>query len=91
MTVHLSRDSVKFCVLLKGFILASWDSDLKIVYKIRKECFYSPVIFWTGDILPSTLNLLPFTLDILPSTLHILPSALDLRPLPVKTVVSKYI
>ena len=53
---------------------------MKIVYKIRKECFYSPVIFWTRDILPSTLNLLPSTLDILPSTLHILPSALDLRP-----------
>ena len=57
---------------------------MKIVYKIRKECFYSPVIFSTRDILPSTLN-------ILPSTLHILPSALDLRTLPVKTVVSKHI
>ena len=64
---------------------------MKIIYKIRKGCFYSPVIFSTRDILPSTLSILPSTVDILPSALHILPSALDLRPLPVKTVVSKYI
>ena len=71
--MHLSRDSVKFCVLLKGFVLASWGSDINIVYKIRKECFYSPVIFSTRDILPSTVNILSSTLDILPSTLHFYP------------------
>ena len=42
---------------------------MKIVYKIRKECFYSPVIFSTLDISPSTPDILPSTLDILPSTL----------------------
>ena len=70
--MHLSRDSVKFCFV----VLATWGSDMKIVYKISKECFYSPVIFSTLDISPSTPDILPSTPDILPSTLDILPSTL---------------
>ena len=67
VTVHLPRDWVKFCVLLKVFVWASWDSDMKIAYKIRNECFLLArkkiCHFSTLDIPPSTLDILPSTLD----------------------------
>ena len=73
--MHLSRDSVKFCFV----VLATWSSDMKIVYKISKECFYSPVIFSTLEISPSTPDILPSTPDILPSTLACKNSGFEIQ------------
>ena len=73
--MHLSRDSVKFCFV----VLATWGSDMKIVYKISKECFYSPVIFSTLEISPSTPDILPSTPDILPSTLACKNSGFEIQ------------
>ena len=39
VTVHLPCDLVKFCVLVKGFVWATWGSDMEIIYKIRNEFF----------------------------------------------------
>ena len=52
---------------------------MKIVYKIRKECFYATVIFSTLDISPSTPDILPSTLDILPSTLACKNSGFEIQ------------
>ena len=38
---NLSRDSVKFCVLFKGFVWATWGSDMKIVIEFARNVFYS--------------------------------------------------
>lgn len=40
VTAHLPCDLVKFCVLLKGFVWATWGSDMEILYKIRNEVFF---------------------------------------------------
>ena len=52
---------------------------MKIVYKIRKKCFYSPVIFSTLDSSTSTPVILPSTLDILPSTLACKNSGFEIQ------------
>ena len=49
---NLPRDSVKFCVIFKDFVWATWGSDMKIVIEFARKVFYSSeksgnlTIFW---------------------------------------------
>ena len=49
---NLLRDSVKFCVIFKDFVWATWGSDMKIVIEFARKVFYSSeksanlTIFW---------------------------------------------
>ena len=38
---NLPRDSVKSCVLFKGFVWATWGTDMKIVIEFARNVFYS--------------------------------------------------
>ena len=38
---NLLRDPVKFCVIFKDFVWATWGSDMKIVLKFAWKFFYS--------------------------------------------------
>lgn len=71
VTVHLPCDLVKFCVLLEGFVWATWASYMEILYKTRNEFFLLARKNWN---LYHFLDPRYFTLDPRHSTLDKKPT-----------------
>ena len=68
---NLPRDSVKFCVIFKDFVWATWGSDMKIVIEFARNVFYSSEK--SGNLgtnaKKKTIIKIPSTLDSISSTL----------------------
>ena len=56
---NLPLDSVKFCVMFKDFVWATWGSDMKIVIEFPRKVFYSSK---NREILRPNLKKLPSTI-----------------------------
>ena len=67
---NLPLDSVKFCVMFKDFVWATWGSDMKIVIEFPRKVFYSSEKSGNLATKAKKKTYKKTTLDNLPSTLN---------------------
>ena len=87
---NLPRDSVKFCVIFKDFVWATWGSDMKIVIEFARKVFYSSeksgnlTIFWHSCKMAARHTKCSISMILRKNrglwTVYNLPSTLDILP-----------
>ena len=87
---NLPRDSVKFCVIFKDFVWATWGSDMKIVIEFARKVFCSSeksgnlTIFWHSCKMAARYTKRSISMILRKNrglwTVYNLPSTLDPRP-----------